>query len=222
MYSIFSLLPFLNTGILPTTVAILIYVGFSLGIFRLSKTFGLDHPGYAWVPFLRYRLLGQLADAYRESQGTATRYSRILPIVFIICECISLLASIGSTIALTFYLVGFITGYVLIIIGAVTELVILAFIGYILVMFAVFILIFASTVLSAATTLATLVSYAVLLWVLYPVYQRCDKENATLYIILSLLFDFAPAIILPYVAHKCKLDTEDGFDAYPDTSLTEV
>ena len=74
MYSIFSLLPFLNTGIIPTVVSILLYAGLSLGIFSLAKKCGLKKPALAWVPFLRFYVLGSLTDDYLyKRKGKSTK-----------------------------------------------------------------------------------------------------------------------------------------------------
>lgn len=223
MYSIFSLLPFLNTGIIPTVVSILLYAGLSLGIFSLAKKCGLQKPALAWVPFLRFYVLGSLADDYlSKSKGKSTKYRMILPVVVAVAQVIYHLASFATNAVLILYLFGIIGGYFLAVLGAASEMMVFAVLAYIVIMISILTFVSLISVLSAVISATSWVYQGILVWVLHPVYKMCDRENATLYTVLSILFNFAPAIALPYAAGKLEPETQEVFDAYLETETAEV
>lgn len=223
MYSIFSLLPFLNTGIIPTVVSILLYVGLSLGIFSLAKKCGLQKPALAWVPFLRFYVLGSLTDDYlSKSKGKSTKYRMILPVVVTVAEVAYQLASFATNAALIMYLFGIIGGYFLAVLGVATEMMVFATLAYIVIMISILTFVSLISVLSAVISATALVYHGILVWVLHPLYKMCDRENATLYTVLSILFNFAPAIALPYAAGKLEPETQEVFDAYLETETAEA
>lgn len=223
MYSIFSLLPFLNTGIIPTVVSILLYAGLSLGIFSLAKKCGLQKPALAWVPFLRFYVLGSLTDDYlSKSKGKSTKYRMILPVVVTVAEVAYQLASFATNAALIMYLFGIIGGYFLAVLGVATEMMVFATLAYIVIMISILTFVSLISVLSAVISATALVYHGILVWVLHPLYKMCDRENATLYTVLSILFNFAPAIALPYAAGKLEPETQEVFDAYLETETAEA
>jgi hypothetical protein len=223
MYSIFSLLPFLNTGIIPTVVSILLYVGLSLGIFSLAKKCGLKKPALAWVPFLRFYVLGSLTDDYlSKSKGKSTKYRMILPVVVTVAEVAYQLASFATNAALILYLFGIIGGYFLAVLGVASEIMVFATLAYIVIMISILTFVSLISVLSAVISATALVYHGILVWVLHPLYKMCDRENATLYTVLSILFNFAPAIALPYAAGKLEPETQEVFDAYLETETAEA
>lgn len=215
MFSILQLLPFLNVGALPTILSILIYVGLSLGIFTMAKKCGLEHPAYAWIPILRLFTLGQLADACNAKEGKATKLGRLYPILCIIADGVLLLLTLASFILAAAYIAAFVIGYILIAVGVITPVfVALAIAGYLLILISSFAVSTLGSTLSALSSLISLAAYGLQVWVLYPVYKQCDEKNTVLFTVLSVLFNFAPSIILPCLAHKYESDTENGFDAY--------
>ena len=46
------------------------YVLLSLTLLRLSRALSLPHPAFAWIPFLQYYRLGQIADLYTDNRMT--------------------------------------------------------------------------------------------------------------------------------------------------------
>ena len=46
------------------------YVLMSLALLRLSRALSLPHPAFAWIPFLNYYRLGQIADLYTDNRMT--------------------------------------------------------------------------------------------------------------------------------------------------------
>ena len=223
MYSIFSLLPFLNTGIIPTVVSILLYAGLSLGIFSLAKKCGLKKPALAWVPFLRFYVLGSLADDYlSKAKDKSTKYRMILPVVVAVAQVMYHLASFATNAVLILYLFGIIGGYFLAVLGAASEMMVFAALAYIVIMSSILIFVSLISVLSAVISATSFAYQGILVWVLHPVYKMCDRENATLYTVLSILFNFAPAIALPYAAGKLEPEAEEVFDTYLESETAEV
>lgn len=215
MYSIFTLLPFLNTGIIPSVVALLMYVGVSVGIFSLARKCGLKGAALAWIPFLRYSLLGRLADEYlAKSKGKSTKYRIVLPILVGISLIAYQLAYLAYQTVLILYVVSVFFVCILVMLGAAAQLAFLVPLAYLLFMVVAVLFVSLATALSAVTSVTALVYHGIRVWVLHPVYKMCDKENATLYTVLSILFNFAPALALPYAAAKLEPDTEEAFDAY--------
>lgn len=215
MFSILQLLPFLNTGMIPTILNILIYIGLSWGLFILAKKCELEHPVYAWIPFARLFVLGQLADRFCAEEGKVTRYRRIFPILSIIGEAILVLISLSITAVSAAYIAAMIVSYCLILVGAATGiLAVLAALGYLLFLASLLLFAWLTSILSALSSLVALATYGLRIWALYPVYKRCNENNVVLFTILSAVFNFAPSIILPCLAQKYEPETADGFDAY--------
>ena len=69
MFGLFDLLPFLNVGVLGVVLDLVVYLGLSLGLFRLAKKLGMDNAWMAWIPVIRLILLGKIADSARQKKG---------------------------------------------------------------------------------------------------------------------------------------------------------
>lgn len=222
MYSIFNLLPFLNTGVIPSVISLLTYLGLSLGIFMIAKKCGLKNAALAWIPFVRFFVLGKLADDYlATSKGKATKYRILFPILAGVALVAYQLVYLAQWIVFALYFGGLFSAYVLFILGAAFEAPVFLGLGYVIMLGSIMIFVSVMSVVSAVSSTAALVYHAIRVWVLHPVYKMCDRENATLYTVLSILFTFAPAIALPYAAKKLMPEPEEVFDILEAPAVTE-
>ena len=213
MFSIYQLLPALASAIPPALISALIYAGLSYGIFVLAQKCGLKRPFLAWIPFARFFVLGQLADRYLAKKGKTSKFRIILPVAAVSVEVISLLATLviraASNLLLFLYTVCIVLIYAFLATGVLAIL-------SLLLLFVLFLIITVYNVIynviSAITVVTSLVFYGLYVWVLHYAYKQCNQEYATLFTVLSVLFNFAPPIILPILAHKYRSEEKKASD----------
>ena len=209
MFSIFTFFPFLNGGLLSFLVEAALYVGLSLGLFKMAKKCGMKHAWLAWIPALRLLVLGNLADLYRKTLGEKTHAHRTWLLVSVIAYAVARVFYALATVvyiglALTWagscMFVG-IASELVAVAGIVPLLFILCLIPCIVLYF-LFVLVgpmllsFASYLLNATI----LARWAMTLISLNAVYSLFGKQRATTYTILSLFFDFLPPVLLPIIS----------------------
>ena len=91
MYTLSHILPFidLTTGLIGTLVTLLLYVGFSLGLFLAGRSVGLKSAWLAWFPFLRLYVLGAIMDrTLRAPKGKKSVHGIMILLVALLKEIV--------------------------------------------------------------------------------------------------------------------------------------
>lgn len=119
MYTLSTLLPFIDftTGFLGFAVAVLTYVGLSLGLFLMARSMKLKTAWMAWFPILRVYLAGAAIDyTMAKTRGKKTKHARNLllvrifkqlsiwlPPVLSLLLILSIVLTIGGGVALVYF-----------------------------------------------------------------------------------------------------------------------
>ncbi len=168
-------------------IGIAIYLLESISVYKMAKSAEIKNPWLAFVPVANDWVFGTLAEKYKKKNGTkSARFGIILPVL----EGIVLIESIALTI-FTVISVKEITGYALDAVNTSTEMAPEQFMSLIPVIILYFAL------------MAVAIAYAVVFFIaLWRVYSSFDKSNATLYIVLSVIFTISVPIILFIIRNR--------------------
>lgn len=168
-------------------IGIAIYLLESISVYKMAKSAEIKNPWLAFVPVANDWVFGKLAEKYKKKNGTkSARFGIILPVL----EGIVLIESIALTI-FTVISVKEITGYALDAVNTSAEMAPEQFMSLIPVIILYFALI------------AVAIAYAVVFFIaLWRVYSSFDKSNATLYIVLSVIFTISVPIILFIIRNR--------------------
>ena len=210
LFGLFDLLPFLNVGVLGVVLDLVVYLGLSLGLFRLAKKLGMDNAWMAWIPVIRLILLGKIADSARQKKGHFYRNGLLVAVlVYVVAALIEKAVFVLGIVLMIPFIAGVVGAYLLWIITLFANVPALMLICGLPLLFSIGALIvfacFWSVVENVASIilLVTAIFYFVMYMVtLSAVYKRHDNKYAILYIILSVLFDVAPSILLPVISYK--------------------
>ncbi len=168
-------------------IGIAIYLLESISVYKMAKSAEIKNPWLAFVPVANDWVFGTLAEKYKKKNGTkSARFGIILPVL----EGIVLIEAIALTI-FTVISVKEITGYALDAVNTSAEMAPEQFMSLIPVIILYFALI------------AVAIAYAVVFFIaLWRVYSSFDKSNATLYIVLSVIFTISVPIILFIIRNR--------------------
>lgn len=168
-------------------IGIAIYLLESISVYKMAKSAEIKNPWLAFVPVANDWVFGTLAEKYKKKNGTkSARFGIILPVL----EGIVLIETIALTI-FTVISVKEITGYALDAVNTSTEMAPEQFMSLIPVIILYFAL------------MAVAIAYAVVFFIaLWRVYYSFDKSNATLYIVLSVIFTISVPIILFIIRNR--------------------
>lgn len=168
-------------------IGIAIYLLESISVYKMAKSAEIKNPWLAFIPVANDWVFGTLAEKYKKKNGTkSARFGMILPVL----EGIVLIEAIALTI-FTVISVKEITGYALDAVNTSTEMVPEQFMSLIPVIILYFAL------------MAVAIAYAVVFFIaLWRVYSSFDKSNATLYIVLSVIFTISVPIILFIIRNR--------------------
>ena len=168
-------------------IGIAIYLLESISVYKMAKSAEIKNPWLAFVPVANDWVFGTLAEKYKKKNGTkSARFGIILPVL----EGIVLIETIALTI-FTVISVKEITGYALDAVNTSAEMAPEQFMSLIPVIILYFALI------------AVAIAYAVVFFIaLWRVYSSFDKSNATLYIVLSVIFSISVPIILFIIRNR--------------------
>lgn len=178
---------FIGAIAVSAVIGIAIYLLESISVYKMAKSAEIKNPWLAFVPVANDWVFGTLAEKYKKKNGTkSARFGIILPVL----EGIVLIESIALTI-FTVISVKEITGYALDAVNTSAEMAPEQFMSLIPVIILYFALI------------AVEISYAVVFFIaLWRVYSSFDKSNATLYIVLSVIFTISVPIILFIIRNR--------------------
>lgn len=168
-------------------IGIAIYLLESISVYKMAKSAEIKNPWLAFIPVASDWVFGTLAEKYKKKNGTkSARFGIILPVL----EGIVLIEAIALTI-FTVISVKEITGYALDAVNTSAEMAPEQFMSLIPVIILYFAL------------MAVAIAYAVVFFIaLWRVYSSFDKSNATLYIVLSVIFTISVPIILFIIRNR--------------------
>lgn len=178
---------FIGAIAVSAVIGIAIYLLESISVYKMAKSAEVKNPWLAFVPVANDWVFGTLAEKYKKKNGTkSARFGIILPVL----EGIVFIESIALTI-FTVISIKEITGYALDAVNTSAEMAPEQFMSLIPVIILYFALI------------AVAIAYAVVFFIaLWRVYSSFDKSNATLYIVLSVIFTISVPIILFIIRNR--------------------
>lgn len=178
---------FIGAIAVSAVIGIAIYLLESISVYKMAKSAEIKNPWLAFVPVANDWVFGSLAEKYKKKNGTkSARFGIILPVL----EGIVLIEAIALTI-FTVISIKEITGYALDAVNTSTEMAPEQFMSLIPVIILYFAL------------MAVAIAYAVVFFIaLWRVYSSFDKSNATLYIVLSVVFTISVPIILFIIRNR--------------------
>lgn len=178
---------FIGAIAVSAVIGIAIYLLESISVYKMAKSAEIKNPWLAFIPVANDWVFGTLAEKYKKKNGTkSARFGIILPVL----EGIVLIETIALTI-FTVISIKEITGYALDAVNTSTEMVPEQFMSLIPVIILYFAL------------MAVAIAYAVVFFIaLWRVYYSFDKSNATLYIVLSIIFTISVPIILFIIRNR--------------------
>lgn len=183
----FFLTVFIGVFAVSAVIGIAIYLLESISVYKMAKSAEIKNPWLAFIPVANDWVFGTLAEKYKKKNGTkSARFGIILPVL----EGIVFIESIALTI-FTVISIKEITGYALDAVNTSTEMAPEQFMSLIPVIILYFAL------------MAVAIAYAVVFFIaLWRVYSSFDKSNATLYIVLSVIFTISVPIILFIIRNR--------------------
>lgn len=178
---------FIGAIAVSAVIGIAIYLLESISVYKMAKSAEIKNPWLAFIPVANDWVFGTLAEKYKKKNGTkSARFGIILPVL----EGIVLIEAIALTI-FTVISIKEITGYALDAVNTSAEMAPEQFMSLIPVIILYFAL------------MAVAIAYAVVFFIaLWRVYSSFDKSNATLYIVLSVIFTISVPIILFIIRNR--------------------
>ena len=178
---------FIGAIAVSAVIGIAIYLLESISVYKMAKSAQIKNPWLAFIPVANDWVFGTLAEKYKKKNGTkSARFGIILPVL----EGIVLIETIALTI-FTVISIKEITGYALDAVNTSAEMAPEQFMSLIPVIILYFAL------------MAVAIAYAVVFFIaLWRVYYSFDKSNATLYIVLSVIFTISVPIILFIIRNR--------------------
>ena len=178
---------FIGVFAVSAVIGIAIYLLESISVYKMAKSAEIKNPWLVFIPVANDWVFGTLAEKYKKKNGTkSARFGIILPVL----EGIVLIESIALTI-FTVISIKEITGYALDAVNTSSEMAPEQFMSLIPVIILYFAL------------MAVAIAYAVVFFIaLWRVYSSFDKSNATLYIVLSVIFTISVPIILFIIRNR--------------------
>jgi len=161
--------------------AVILYVVKGISMFTICNNCGIKNGWLSFIPFANIFIFGKIAEMYVRKDGKkSAKYSILLPIL-------AVLKYVAVIILAVIFLISIITiiSNVELAVEVDSELTISMFSSFISVIVAYFI--------TLAITVAYLIYYYIALWRIYTTF---NKNNSTLYTVLSVFFDFLTPIFM--------------------------
>ncbi len=152
-----------------SAIGIVVYVFQSIGLYKMAKNLGLAHPWMAWVPFLNTYTFGKIGSSYIKKDGTPSAKFGGWLLGLEIAMAVALSVMIGALIAAIPGVIGMSMGN-----STPTQALIGSIVTILISAFAI-----------SAVSVAYCVIYYIALWRMYAVF---DNSNATIFLILSIIF----------------------------------
>lgn len=165
-------------------IGIAFYVLYSLGLFTMAKRRGIRCYGLAWVPVANLWILGSISDQYKYVTAGKNQKRRGILLALSIVMAVLAAALIGYVIQM---LIGFAGGYS----NISTDIQVMRAVGGMLILW--FLMLVVSVTLAVFEYIA-----------LYNLYYSAMPENATLFLVLSILF----GVTMPFFVFACR--NKDG------------
>ncbi len=174
-------------GIAFSSIGLVLYILKAIGVYKMGKTAGANHPWIAFIPLINCFALGRVAEKYIKRDGSrSAKFSVIL-----------LVLRIGSVVLTALFVGSLISAIVALIAdagNAVTLDETLTMDSFQVFVPAVFLYL-----LTFATALTYSIVYYVALW---RVYNAFDCSNGTLFLVLAIIFNFLEGIFLFALRNK--------------------
>ncbi len=181
-------------------VGLVLYILQGIGLFKMSKALGLSSPWISFIPFANMFALGRIAQKYVKRDGKpSAKFSVWLLVLYIVYFILAIVL-----IALLFMFIFSIIGYATDAIVDESALTAEMFSGLIPIVICYFI--------TFAITITYQVIYYIALWRVFAIFSN---KNATLFLVLSIIFNILPSIfIIAISSGEPKLTYEErlGFD----------
>lgn len=178
---------FIGAIAVSAVIGIAIYLLESISVYKMAKSAEIKNPWLAFIPVANSWVFGTLAEKYKKKNGTkSARFGIILPVL----EGIVLIESAALTV-FSVISISEITGYAFDAVNTSSEMAPEQFMSLIPVIILYFAL------------MAVAIAYAVVFFIaLWRIYSSFDKSNATLYIVLSVVFTISVPIILFIIRNR--------------------
>lgn len=165
-------------------LGLVLYVFTAIATYTMAKRRGIRNYGLAWVPFGRLWVLGSLSDQYKYVTEEKTQRRRVLLLCLSIGMIVLSIAAFGTLIVRVISMA--LVNEEPTMEAALSLLSNVAFVSF--------------------AVIAISVWYTVYYFiVLYNVYASCDPQNATLYLVLSIIF----SVTTPFFLFACR-NKDDG------------
>lgn len=162
-------------------ICLALYILRAIGIYKMSKTAGVEYPWLSFIPAANSFTLGRLAERYHKNPiEKPAKYSVILLILHIIEKIIEILFAVFLCIAA---------------VTSVREIVGAALYDEPIKLSAA--LSFIPLILSSFLLMLSALAFAIIKYIaLWRVYSSFDGKNAVLFTVLSVLFNFLEPVFL--------------------------
>ena len=188
--------------VLVMALAVVSYVFSALGIGGMMKSFGMPHPGCAFIPFYNTYLLGKVAEesSLRLGDSKVKPFGKILLIMHIVTSAASFLLGFGSGIAQIIQVL--VTRS-----ASSTSEISVPGIYFFLSMLLIWII-------SIVIMIITIV-YCVFFYIaVYKIYKCFVPKNAVLFLVLSIVFSVTAPFIFFFIRKKEPLSPVINLDDY--------
>lgn len=188
--------------VLVMALSVVSYVFMALGIGGMMKSFGMPHPGCAFIPFYNTYLLGKVAEesSLRLGDSKVKPFGKILLIMQIVTSAASFLMGFGSGTAQMIQVLVQKSA------SSTSEISVLG------IFFFLFMLLI--WVISIVITIITIVYYVFFYIAVYKIYKCFVPKNAVLFLVLSIVFSVTMPFIFFFIRKKEPLSPVINLDDY--------
>lgn len=167
-------------------VGVATYVLTALALQTIAKRRGINHPWLAWIPVANVWLLGCIADQFRYVAKGETRSRRKVLLSLQIVQAVLSIVMIVLCVVFVVKLFTMGVDYTETLTDSVAQAVLAALVGPMV-----------AILLMALPMLAVSIVYLVFYYIcLHDIYKSCEPGNATLYLVLSILFQVTQPVFL--------------------------